>query len=81
MTASSYGLEPGMGAPAPVPDEQGRRAEKRRATLVAELALRGHELKQPEAGTYSVHRWGLSRALDSLDAVAGFARQVGVQYG
>ena len=52
---------------------------KRFATLVAELALRGYEFNQTAEGAFIVHRWGQTRALDALDAVAGFARQVGVQ--
>lgn len=53
----------------------------RRASLAAALALRGFELKQTDKGTYIVVRWGLSRELNSLDAVAGFAKHVGVQHG
>ena len=81
MTANDYGPGPGMSAPAYVSDESARLAEKRRATLVAELALRGYELKRTAEGTFIVHRWGLTRALDSLDAVASFAQQMGVHHG
>lgn len=71
----------GMDAPACLSDESARLAEKRRTTLVAELALRGYELRRTAEGMFIVHRWGLTRALDSLDAVAGFAQQVGVRHG
>ena len=81
MTAIDYGPGPGIGAPACVSDESARLAEKRRATLVAELALRGYELKRTAEGTFIVHRWGLTRELDCLDAVARFAQQVGVAHG
>ena len=81
MTANDYGPGPGMGAPACGSDELARLAEKRRATLVAELALRGYALKRMAEGTFIEHRWGLTRALHSLDAVARFAQQVGVTHG
>ena len=81
MTENDYGPGPGMGAPACVADASARMAEKRRAALAAELALRGYELKRTAEGTFIVHRWGLTRALDSLDAVASFAQQVGVHHG
>ena len=81
MNQIGYGPRPGMGAPACVADESARLAEKHHATLVAELALRGYELKRTGDGTFIVHRWGLTRALDSLDAVASFAQQVGVTHG
>lgn len=77
MTANDYGPGPGTGAPACLSDGSERLAEKRRATLAAELALRGYELRLAAEGTFIVHRWGLTRDLDSLDAVVGFARQVG----
>ena len=79
MTENDYGPGPGMGAPACVSDESARVAEKRRAALAAELALRGYELKRTAEGTFIVHRWGLTRELDCLDAVSAFVRQVGDQ--
>ena len=81
MTANNYGHGPGMAAPACLAGESDRLAEMRRATLVAELALRGYELRRTAEGTFIVHRWGLTQVLDSFDTVAGFARQVGVQHG
>ena len=81
MTANNYGPGPGIGAPVCLSDESARLAEGRRATLTAELAFRGYELRRTAEGTFIVHRWGLTQVLDSLDAVAGFARQVGVQHG
>ena len=73
MTENDYGPGPGMGAPACVSDESAR--------MAAELALRGYELTRTAEGTFIVHRWGLTRTLDSLDEVASFAQQVGVQHG
>ena len=81
MTAMNYGHGPGVGAPTCLADESVRLAEMRRAKLVAELALRGYELRRTAEGTFIVHRWGLTQVLGSLDAVAEFARQVGVQHG
>lgn len=51
---------------------------KRFERLRALLALKGHELYKPDGGgPYFVRRWGLTRDLQDLDAVEGFARQVG----
>jgi hypothetical protein len=41
------------------------------------LALRGYELRQTQAGGWLVTRFGLSREAADLNAVEGFARQVG----
>ena len=47
------------------------RAEKDRATLVAEFALAGFELVQLADGTYLAQRWGMFRPLRD----AGEARE------
>ena len=56
---------------------------KQLATLRARLALAGWALNSTAVGdgsvTYSASRWGMSRNLDSLDAVAVFADRVGVR--
>lgn len=50
---------------------------KRRATLAAQLALRGYELIETRDGTYIVSSWNLLRPKCCLDRVDDFARQVG----
>ncbi len=50
---------------------------KRLATLQAELARRGYELKRTDSGALLIARWGLSRELRDVAAVEDFARQVG----
>lgn len=50
---------------------------KRLATLQAELAMRGYELRQGAAGALYIARWGLVREVCGIDAVERFARQVG----
>lgn len=55
---------------------------KRRATLAAQMALAGFELRRAVdvhgAGErFTVTRWNLARTFDSLDAVEAFGRQVG----
>ena len=50
---------------------------KRQANLQALLALKGHELRQQQDGTFLVLRWGLTRELHDLGAVESFARLVG----
>ena len=50
---------------------------KRSATIAAELALRGFELRRTEFGTYIVQRWNLSMELRTLDDVQSFAQQIG----
>jgi hypothetical protein len=49
------------------------------AALQARLRLAGWHLAAGTGGAFTVSRWGNSRALDSLDAVDTFARQVGVK--
>ena len=59
----------------------GQREGKAFATLVARFALAGHTLTRsnPADGAvlYYAGRWGLSRALHDLDAVAQFLTQIG----
>ena len=50
---------------------------KRKANLLALLALKGHELRQQPDGSFLVLRWGLIRELRDLGAVESFARLVG----
>ena len=50
---------------------------KCRATLAAQLAMRGFQLLETDNGTFIVCRWNLSRMLADLDQVAAFARRVG----
>lgn len=52
---------------------------KRAATLGALLAMDGWELRALPNGAHTVSRWGHSRHCTSLDAVAAFAKQVGVR--
>ena len=49
---------------------------KAKATLTAQLALRGFCLSELSDGSFLVHRWNLSRPLADLRAAAVFARQV-----
>ena len=54
--------------------------DKRFATLRAELALRGHALRRTdtdEGPRYLIARWGMTRELRDLAAVARFLEQVG----
>jgi hypothetical protein len=63
-------------------DELGGRPAKLFATLQAQLALRGYELRPTNTGTYIVARCGLNTApMASLDEVREFALQVGVHRG
>lgn len=50
---------------------------KLQVTLIAALALRGHEVHTLASGGFLVCRWGQSRACPSLEALQVFARQVG----
>lgn len=81
MEMKDYAHRAGMLAPGRIPNTQVRQSESRQAMLKAELAVRGIELKQIDGGRFSVVRWGLSRTLNSLDAVAAFAQQMGVPHG
>ena len=54
-----------------------RAAVKRRATLTAQMAMAGFELRQAPDGAFVASRWNLAKALPDLDAVAAFAKQVG----
>lgn len=51
---------------------------KRAATLLAQLALKGHAVHRLEGGAFLVTRWGLVRRCDDLEALQDFARQMGV---
>ena len=63
---------------------KGRADDKTFATLRALLALAGHELRRTSADDgprgFYVSRWGHVRELRDIDAVLGFAKQVGVQH-
>ena len=50
---------------------------KRFATLQAELARSGYEVRQGADGALLIIRWGLVREVCGIDAVERFARQVG----
>lgn len=52
---------------------------KRAATLGALLAMAGWELRALPSGAYTVSRWGHARHCTSLDAVAAFAKLVGIR--
>ena len=52
-------------------------ADKEKATLRAQLAMRGIELRELSDGSFIATRWNLCRALQTLEAVAAFARQTG----
>lgn len=52
-------------------------ADKRLATLRAELALHGFEVRVLPGPAYLVAKWNLSKTLESVDALAAFAAQVG----
>jgi hypothetical protein len=52
---------------------------KRTATLLAQFALKGHVVHRLEGGGFLVCRWGLVRACRDLEALEGFARQMGVR--
>lgn len=63
--------------PAPTGDEP-RDPERQFQDHRAKLALKGHELYQLDGGAgFLVRRWGLSKELRDLAAVADFCRQVG----
>jgi hypothetical protein len=49
-----------------------RYQEKRYATLAAQAALQGLELRRLHDGSFVVVRWGLTRHLQTVDAVAQF---------
>ena len=59
----------------------GQREGKAFVTLAARFALAGHTLTRSDpadgAVLYYAGRWGLSRALDDLDAARQFLNQVG----
>ena len=56
-------------------------ADKTFATLQAQFALLGHALSRTVASdgstSYYAVRWGMSRHLDSLDAIQIFLKQLG----
>ena len=58
-------------------DSASTAAEKHRATLTAELAMRGHSLLELADGSFMVTRWHCCRTLPDLRAVAAFLRQIG----
>jgi hypothetical protein len=58
-------------------DTKGER--KRFATLQAELAMRGYELRHGTDGALYIVRWGLSREVQGIEGAESFARQVGVK--
>lgn len=70
--------EQGDSADAALVQQGHARNAKRIATLQAGLALKGHELRQRQDGTFTVSRWGQTRELLDLDAVESFATLVGV---
>ena len=57
------------------------RADKRFATLRAQLAMNGHVLHRTAATdgavSYYAHKWGMVRHFTDLNAFATFAAQVG----
>jgi hypothetical protein len=63
--------------------ERTRLADKRLATVRAELALRGYALHILSDGQgrakYEVGRWGASRTLSDMEAVEVFAVRVGAR--
>ena len=50
-------------------------------SLQARALLAGWTVEQIEDGTFLVSRWGLSRSLPDLAAVAEFLRRAGVRDG
>lgn len=50
---------------------------KMQFTLIAALALHGHEVHTLARGGFLVCRWGQTRGCPSLEALQAFARQVG----
>jgi len=52
--------------------------QKRLATVIAQLALAGHEVHRLETG-YAVSRWGLTKFCPDFDALVTFASVLGVQ--
>lgn len=50
---------------------------KRRANVIAALAIRGFAVHELSCGGFLVARWNLSRHCASLEALTQFARQVG----
>jgi hypothetical protein len=53
------------------------RTDKSRATLAAQLALRGYSLFELSDGSFVVSRWNCIKPLADLRAVRSFAQQVG----
>jgi prophage regulatory protein len=52
--------------------------EKFKATLAAQLAIRGgYVLIEHGDGTFTIHRWNLQKHCKTLEEVAAFAQQVG----
>lgn len=58
-------------------DEDPAGDRKRFATLQAELARRGYELRRTDVGTLLILRWGLAREVTGIEPAEDFARQVG----
>ena len=56
-------------------DDARRKAE---ATLIAQFALAGFELRRLDGGGWLVSRWNLMRELDQA-ALAQFAQRIGAQ--
>jgi hypothetical protein len=50
--------------------------DKRMATVIAQLALAGHQVHRLERG-WIVTRWGMTKVCSDLGALVAFARQVG----
>jgi len=53
--------------------------EKQLATIIAKMALAGHEVHRLETG-YAVCRWGMSKFCPTLETLMAFARQVGADH-
>jgi hypothetical protein len=56
----------------PAPDHR-----KKVATLIAAMALSGHEVHELTAGGFMVVRWGTTRHCPDVAALECFARQIG----
>ena len=50
---------------------------KRIATCIARLAIKGHAVHHSSDGTFLVHKWGLSRFCPDIDALEEFCVAVG----
>lgn len=52
-------------------------ADKRAATLQAQLALRGHVVHRIQGGGFLVTRYNMHRHCGDVESLEAFARQVG----